>query len=68
MVVLNRIYTRTGDGGDTGLATGERVKKFDVRVSAYGDVDETNACIGLVRLHTRDDPLLDPILAGLCRR
>ena len=63
MVVLNRIYTRTGDAGDTGLATGERVKKFDARVSAYGEVDETNACIGLVRLHTREDAILDPILA-----
>ena len=63
MVVLNKIYTRTGDGGDTGLATGERVKKFDGRVAAYGDVDETNACIGLVRQHTADDETLDPILA-----
>ncbi len=63
MVVLNRIYTRTGDAGDTGLATGERVKKFDGRVAAYGDVDETNACIGLVRLNTADDAVLDPILA-----
>ena len=63
MVVLNMIYTRTGDAGDTGLATGERVKKFDGRVAAYGDVDETNACIGLVRQHTADDSVLDPILA-----
>ena len=63
MVVLNRIYTRTGDAGDTGLATGERVKKFDGRVSAYGEVDETNACIGLVRQHTAGDAVLDPILA-----
>ena len=63
MVVLNKIYTRTGDAGDTGLATGERVKKFDGRVSAYGDVDETNACIGLVRQHTAGDDTLDPILA-----
>ena len=63
MVVLNKIYTRTGDAGDTGLATGERVKKFDGRVAAYGDVDETNACIGLVRQHTAGDEALDPILA-----
>ncbi len=63
MVVLNKIYTRTGDTGDTGLATGERVKKFDGRVAAYGDVDETNACIGLVRQHTAADAVLDPILA-----
>ncbi len=65
MVVLNKIYTRTGDAGDTGLATGERVKKFDGRVAAYGDVDETNACIGLVRQHTAGDEALDPILARL---
>ena len=65
MVVLNKIYTRTGDAGDTGLSTGERVKKFDARVSAYGEVDETNACIGLVRLHTADDAALDPILARI---
>ncbi len=65
MVVLNKIYTRTGDAGDTGLATGERVKKFDGRVAAYGDVDETNACIGLVRQHTIGDEVLDPILARM---
>ena len=63
MVVLNKIYTRTGDAGDTGLATGERVKKFAPRVSAYGEVDETNACVGLVRQHTAGDADLDPILA-----
>ena len=62
MVVLNRIYTRTGDGGDTGLATGERVKKYDLRVEAYGAVDETNAAVGLARLHTRDDLALDAML------
>jgi len=62
MVVLNRIYTRTGDGGDTGLATGERVKKFDLRVEAYGAVDETNAAVGLARLHTGDDAALDAML------
>jgi len=62
MVVLNRIYTRTGDDGDTGLATGERVKKFDLRVEAYGEVDETNAALGLVRLHMSDDPALDAML------
>ncbi len=62
MVVLNRIYTRTGDGGDTGLATGERVSKCDLRVEAYGAVDEANASIGLVRLHTASDPELDTML------
>lgn len=62
MVVLNKIYTRTGDGGDTRLVTGQTVRKTDPRVEAYGAVDETNACLGLVRLHTADDALLDPIL------
>ena len=65
MVVLNRIYTKTGDKGDTGLATGERVSKTAVRVCAYGEVDETNACIGLVRLHTAGDAALDPRLARI---
>ncbi len=65
MVTLNRIYTRTGDGGETRLATGETTPKDDPRVEAYGDVDETNACIGLVRLHTADDPELDAILARI---
>jgi len=45
MVVLNRIYTRTGDDGTTGLADGARVPKFDARVEAAGDVDETNSVI-----------------------
>ncbi|MEM8742582.1 MAG: cob(I)yrinic acid a,c-diamide adenosyltransferase [Pseudomonadota bacterium] len=51
MVVLNRIYTRTGDGGDTALGNGERVAKFSARVNAYGTVDELNATLGLARLH-----------------
>lgn len=51
MVVLNKIYTRTGDKGDTALGNGQRVAKHSPRVSAYGTVDETNACIGLARLH-----------------
>lgn len=55
MVTLNRIYTRTGDAGKTRLATGEPVSKASLRVEAYGGVDETNACIGLVRLHTEGD-------------
>src|SRR3954447_21400475 len=54
MVVLNRIYTRTGDDGTTALGSGERRPKYDLRVSAYGTVDETNAVIGIVRLHLRD--------------
>jgi cob(I)alamin adenosyltransferase len=60
MVTLNRIYTRTGDAGDTRLATGEPLRKSDLRVQAYGAVDETNATIGLARLHTRGD--LDGLL------
>ena len=63
VVTLNRIYTRTGDGGLTRLATGAPRPKHDPRVEAYGGVDETNACIGLVRLHTKADGVLDPILA-----
>ena len=65
MVRLTNIYTRTGDKGDTALATGKRVRKTDARVEAYGSVDETNACVGLARLHTRDDEVLDPILARI---
>ena len=52
MVVLNRIYTRTGDGGDTALGSGERVSKAHLRIQAYGTVDETNAVVGIVRLYT----------------
>ena len=52
MVKLNKIYTRTGDDGTTGLGTGERRLKFDLRIEAYGTVDEANACIGLARVHT----------------
>jgi cob(I)alamin adenosyltransferase len=52
MVVLNRIYTRTGDAGETALGTGERVSKAHLRIHAYGTVDETNAVVGIARLHT----------------
>jgi cob(I)alamin adenosyltransferase len=65
MVVLNRIYTRTGDAGTTALASGERRPKYDVRVAAYGTVDEANAAIGLVRLHTSALPTLDAMLARI---
>lgn len=65
MVVLNRIYTRTGDDGDTALGTGERRPKFDLRVEAYGTVDETNATIGMARLHTGGDVNLDAMLARI---
>jgi len=51
MVKLNAIYTRTGDEGETGLVGGARVKKYDLRVDAYGTVDEANATIGLARMH-----------------
>lgn len=51
MVKLNKIYTKTGDGGTTGLGTGERVSKDNQRIAAYGTVDETNAVLGMVRLH-----------------
>ena len=51
MVVLNRIYTKTGDAGTTALGSGERVPKTSVRIAAYGTVDETNAQIGMVRIH-----------------
>lgn len=54
MVVLNKIYTRTGDGGDTALSDGSRVAKHDPRVEAYGTVDELNAALGLARLHASD--------------
>lgn len=63
MVTLNRIYTRAGDGGQTRLATGEKVSKASRRVEAYGGVDELNAAVGLARLHTPASADLDPILA-----
>lgn len=56
MVALNRIYTRTGDAGDTGLATGERRAKCDLRVDAYGAVDEANSAVGVARLETAGSP------------
>ncbi len=62
MVVLNRIYTRTGDDGTTALGSGERRPKYDLRISAYGTVDETNAAIGVVRLHLGDARELDAML------
>ena len=66
MVVLNRIYTRTGDNGTTALGTGERRPKFDIRIEAYGTVDETNSVIGLARLHTAaDEPLVDAMLGRI---
>lgn len=63
MVVLNKIYTRTGDGGETALGNGTRVAKHSLRVTAYGTVDETNATVGLARLHAADG--LDAALARI---
>ena len=65
MVVLNRIYTRTGDDGTTALGTGERRKKYDLRVAAYGSIDEVNAVIGVARLHATGDGDLDAMLARI---
>jgi cob(I)alamin adenosyltransferase len=62
MVTLNRIYTRTGDDGTTALGSGERRPKHDLRVSAYGTVDETNAAIGVARLHLKPLGDLDAML------
>ena len=63
MVKLNRIYTRTGDKGTTALADGQRRSKADLRVETYGTVDETNACIGMARLHTQGP--LDQMLGAI---
>jgi len=65
MVVLNKIYTRTGDDGTTALGTGERRKKYDLRVAAYGTLDETNSVLGIARLHTGDDVALDAALSRI---
>ena len=65
MVILNRIYTRTGDRGDTALGNGERRQKDDLRIEAYGTVDETNAAVGLARLSTGADAKLDAMLARI---
>ncbi|MBB3265653.1 cob(I)alamin adenosyltransferase [Azospirillum sp. OGB3] len=65
MVKLTRIYTRGGDRGQTSLGDGRRVPKHDPRVTAYGTVDEANAVIGLVRLHTADQPETDAMLSRI---
>lgn len=62
MVKLNKIYTRTGDDGTTALVSGPRRLKHDLRVEAYGTIDETNSAIGIARLHTVDLPELDAML------
>jgi len=66
MVRLNRIYTRTGDDGTTGLGAGNRRPKFDLRIEAIGTVDEANAAIGLARVHTGDAfPEIDAVLGRI---
>lgn len=63
MVVLNKIYTRTGDGGETALGDGSRVAKHSARVNTYGTSDEVNATVGLARLHATGD--VDAALARI---
>ncbi|WP_353644543.1 cob(I)yrinic acid a,c-diamide adenosyltransferase [Mesorhizobium sp. WSM2239] len=66
MVKLNKIYTRTGDDGTTGLGTGARRLKSDIRIDAYGTVDEANACIGMARVHTASShPEIDAMLGRI---
>ncbi len=66
MVVLTKIYTRTGDDGSTGLGDGERLPKYHTRIAAYGTVDEANAAIGVARQAlTADDALVDAMLARI---
>ncbi|MFD1160128.1 cob(I)yrinic acid a,c-diamide adenosyltransferase [Roseovarius aestuarii] len=63
MVVLNKIYTRTGDAGETALGNGDRVAKHSSRVNAYGTTDEVNATVGMARLHASGD--VDTALARI---
>ncbi len=63
MVTLNKIYTRTGDDGETALGNGARVVKDSLRVAAYGTVDETNATIGMARLYAEGE--MDAALARI---
>lgn len=66
MVVLTKIYTRTGDDGSTALGDGTRLPKYDLRVAAYGTVDETNAAIGMARhALTGDQADLDATLGRI---
>lgn len=65
MVKLTKIYTRRGDDGSTALADGTRRAKHDARIAAYGAVDETNAALGMARLHTKENGMLDALLARL---
>jgi len=65
MVVLNKIYTKTGDDGTTALSTGQRLPKFHARIASYGTVDEANSVLGIARLHTASKEMstLDAMLA-----
>ena len=65
MVELTRIYTKGGDKGKTSLGSGARVAKYDIRVSAYGTVDEANAVLGLVRLHSQEFEIMDALLSTI---
>ena len=65
MVTLNKIYTRTGDAGQTRLASGAPVSKTDARVEAYGAVDELNAVVGVARLHSGQNDRIDAMLARI---
>ncbi|MEP3232365.1 MAG: cob(I)yrinic acid a,c-diamide adenosyltransferase [Hyphomicrobiales bacterium] len=67
MVTLNKIYTKTGDAGTTALGSGERRLKSDLRIEAYGTVDETNACLGMVRIETAKVPELQELDNMLAR-
>ncbi len=66
-LALNRIYTRTGDGGDTGLVGGQRVPKDNLRIECYGTVDELNSFVGMARFSTLDSPVLNELAAILLR-
>jgi len=65
LVKLNKIYTRTGDDGTTGLGSGQRREKYNLRIAAFGTVDEANACVGMARLHTGGDAKLDAMLSRM---
>ncbi|MEO8757051.1 MAG: cob(I)yrinic acid a,c-diamide adenosyltransferase [Devosia sp.] len=65
MVKLNKIYTKTGDDGTTGLVRGPRRLKYDLRVNCFGTIDETNATIGMARLSTISMPKIDSMLARI---
>ncbi|SRR5690606_10683340 len=65
MIKLNRIYTRTGDDGTTGLVRGPRRIKSDLRIDAYGTVEEANACLGMARIHSATLPKIDMLLGRI---